>query len=1205
MSATFTHLHVASSASLRHGTDAPAALVARAADLGMDALALTDRDALHGAVKHVVACAHAGLAPLLGVDLAVEPLPLGPRDGTAGGPTGARAAPVRGGVLVDPGLPRAVVLARAGAGYAALCRLVSAAHARGEHGRPVASAALVGEHAAGDADEGVLTVLLGPASPVGRATALRRPDVALALLRRWCAALPGGVVVEVVAHPGPPGAPGGVEHAARMLVLARRAGVPAVLTNAVRHARPQGSRLAQVLDASRLLLPLGSPHLPVVTGHAHLASPERMAVLADRVAVAAGESSGARLLAETAAVAQRCRLDPGADLGVGRVHLPEPAALGLRAGQDPDAVLRQRCHAALGHRYPRRGAAEDARRRADAELAVIAELGYARYFLTVAAVCDMVRAMGVRLAARGSGVSSVVNHLVGISAVDPLAHGLVMERFLTVDRADLPDVDLDVEAARRGEVQHAIVARFGAQRVATLTVLHTHRARHAVRTAGAALGLAPAEVDVIAAALPRVRAAAVRTAIAQLPELAGLGLDAERLRELFDLVEALDGLPRQDAAHPCGVLVCHAGLGDLVPLQGGGAGDDDGEEPLRAQYDKDDVEVLGLLKLDVLGVRMQSAIAHAVAEVERTTGQALDVDAVPLDDADTYRLVRSARTLGVFQVESPGQRELVGRFAPQSFADLVVDISLFRPGPVASDMITPFLAARHGWAPPVSLHPRLAPLLAETEGVVVFHEQVLHLLAATAGTTLAIADAARRAMATADGRRRVNAWWRPLALRGGFAPHEADRVWQVLEAFAAFGFCKAHAVAFATTTYRSAWLKAHHPAAFFAGLLTHDPGMYPKRVLLAEARALGMTILPLDVNASGATWHAEPLPGDHDDPGDAGGGPGRGDLPRAPRRRPMRPLPTGHGLGAAGPGQRADAAVPDARGWGLRPALADVAGITDAEVAAIVAGRPWTSLGDLAERARPSRPVLEHLVAAGALDAVHATREHLPHAHGPHGHGQHPRGSAPTRRDLLVALDERARTRPAGTGRGGRGGRAAHPDRADQDQAVLDLGDPAVDVEVLGLRPMDPDERVRAEVAATGLDVSRHLLAGYAPMLAAAGAVRSTHLVHQRAGARVLVAGVRIAVQTPPVRSGARVLFVSLDDGAGAVDATFFSDAQRAHAATVLACRLLVIGGSTRRTGARGVSLRAQAAWDLPALWQRWRQGGTTALSAALDEVGG
>ena len=223
--------------------------------------------------------------------------------------------------------------------------------------------------------------------------------------------------------------------------------------------------------------------------------------------------------------------------------------------------------------------------------------------------------------------------------------------------------------------------------------------------------------------------------------------------------------------------------------------------------------------------------------------------------------------------------------------------------------------------------------------------------------------------------------------------------------------------------------------------------MYPRRALLAEARAIGITILALDVNASHATWRAELLPG-------------------APPRRAMRELATGRGLGAAGSGQRGDAAVPDARGWALRPSLSEVAGITDAQVGAIVAGRPWTSLGDLADRARTPRPVLEHLVAAGALDAVHHTAEHTPREH------------APTRRDLLVALDERAATSPTGAGRGGRTGRAA---RVDPDQGALELGDPAIDVEVLGLGAMDPGEQTRAEVAAIGLDASRHLLAGYAP----------------------------------------------------------------------------------------------------------------------------
>ncbi len=1233
---TFTHLRVVSGCSMRHGTDTPAALVSRAVELGMDSLALTDRDGLYGAVKHVTACVDAGIAPLLGVDLAVEVPPPPPGATASAAPVpAARRAPVRGGAIVDPLLPRVTVLAHAGgpapgpagghgadgahlpdgAGYARLCQLVTATHLRGQRGTPVTTLDLLAEHAVDPASGApALTVLLGPGSELGRAVLARRPDLARAVLARWYDALPlGSLVVEVVCHLGPEGTPGSLGHAARVLALARDAGLPAVLTNAVRHATPDGAVTADVLDAARRLVPLGSRHLDRTSGQGHLKAPAQMHALADEVARAAGSPSPAALLAATAALAERCRLHPLRDLGLGRVHLPEAEVLGLAPGADADAVLRQLCEGGIGRRYPgaSRATARDVRRRLTEELATIGSLGYARYFLTVAQVCDLTRAMGVRVAARGSGAGSLVNHLLGVSGVEPLGHGLLMERFLTTARAQLPDIDLDVESHRRTEVYEAVIARFGGDRVAAVSMVDTYRVRHAVRDAGAALGMLPAEVDAIAKAFPHVRARSVRDALADLPELRASGLDSARLDTLYDVVERLDGLPRHIALHPCGVLLSDASLLSRTPVEASWLG-----FPM-SQYDKDDVEALGLLKLDVLGIRMQSAMAHATAEIARTSGEVVSVDDVPLDDEDTFRLIRSTRTLGCFQIESPGQRELVGKFAPQDFSDLVIDISLFRPGPVKSDMVTPFLAARQGWAAPDHLHERLRPALAETEGVVVFHEQVLRIVAETAGVSLTQADEVRRAMGSREGQAEVEAWWRPLAAANGFAPADVQRIWEVLRAFASFGFCKAHAAAFALPTYQSAWLKTHHPAAFLAGVLTHDPGMYPKRLILDDARNLGITVLGLDVNASRDTYRVERV--------DSGG---LDDALTAPRRVHPQPLLVGalpgRGAVVAREGYRVDAAVPDARGWGIRLSLAEVKGISAAEVQRVLAGQPYHSLGDFFQRAHLSRPVVERLVLAGAFDALHGLGE------GPRARG------AVTRRDLLLQVAELERwTRSVTPSGGGRPARPALRDRARQApgtaaaaarqsrapvpalaaaeqpvQLALDLGDDPRDparggAAPSGLPEMTSGERVRAELEVLGLDASRHVLDFYTPLLQALGTTSGPDLVTRRSRSEVLVAGVKVATQTPPIRSGRRVVFLTLDDASGPVDATFFEDAQGPYAATVFGSWLLLVRGELRRTGPRGVSVRATGAWELPRLWQAWQRGGLDGVHRLLGAVGG
>ena len=1197
----FVHLHVASGYSLQYGASHPHVLVERAVEQEMDTLALTDRDGTYGAVKFVRACRAAGVRPVLGVELAVAPTIAAPPDGAP-----SRRTPVRGGALRDlpvggGGSPRVTFLASGRAGWAAVCRMVSATHLSGERGRPVATLDQLSPYLTG----GDVVVLLGPASELGAAATARRDDLGLAAIARWRAAVPPeNLVVELVSHRlgatsharlGRAWGPGSSAHAARMAGLARTAGLGTVLSNAVRYADRLDAPVIDVLDAARRLVALGSAQQRHVgpadfRGNAEgfLKSGKQMRDVAEEVCRLAGlgdgEDEARRLLARTRAVADRCALDPRSDLGIGEVHFPE-LTLSDPAASSADEVLRRRCETAIGRRY---GDAPRQRiwKRLDDELEVIRSLGYASYFLTVADVTDMVGEMGIRRAARGSGAGSLVNYLLGVSGVDPIRHGLLMERFLSPLRASLPDIDVDVESARRLEVYEAILARFGGERCVTVSMMDTYRVRHAVRDVGAALGMPPGEVDAIAKAFPHVRARDARSAVRDLPELRASGLGDGRLDLFLRLVERLDGLPRHIAMHPCGVLLSDATLLDRTPVEASFGG-----FPM-SQFDKDDVEELGLLKLDVLGIRMQSAMAHAVAEVARVDGVSIDLDdevQVPFDDDATYAMISSARTLGVFQIESPGQRELVAKSGIESFGDIVTDISLFRPGPVKSDMITPYLEAKQGWRTVRYPHEDLRPILEQTHGVVVFHEQVIELLAQLTGVTCAEADEKRRALGDAAGMAETRTWFFPRALGRGYDLRLVEETWRVLEAFASFGFCKAHAAAFALPTYQSAWLKAHWPAHFLSGVLTHDPGMYPKRLILDDARQLGVGVLGLDVNASGAAYLVERTPAGH----------------------------------------------------AIRLSLADVKGISAAEVDRIVTARetPYVSLSDFFHRARASRPVLERLVLAGGFDSVYGI-----------GSGDHavPRRGRVTRRDLLLqvadldlhsrALDRAARAR--GRGLAARRAPVAATERSDDAQArnstdpatraaaqagtarpvrpadsvqlTLRLGDePGEPGErTSGLPEMSRLERMRAELEILGLDVSQHAMTPYADFVDALGVTRSRDLLGRRSRSTLLVAGVKVATQTPPVRSGRRVVFLTLEDGSGPVDATFFEDVQGSCATTIFGSWLLLVRGELRRTGHRGVSLRATGAWELPALDALWRaaptsEDGVARVLAELDRPAG
>jgi error-prone DNA polymerase len=1153
----FAHLHVASAYSLRHGATMPADLVTRAAEHGQSLLALTDRDGVYGAVRFAQACSVAGITPILGVDLALDlphigvsqpgssrtshsivggagrPMPPVARPPDAGVPPGipqrggVHRTPLRGGAWVDPRHPRAVLLARGPRGWRSLCRLLTAVHA---HRADARSAAASLDQIAAHADG--LVALLGPHSPVVEALAVRRPDLADALIAPWREIFGEALRIEVVSHRARSG-PLSTAVAARALGWARDRGITPVLAHAVRYADPSQGRVVDVLDATRRLVALDDRHRDRPNAQGFLAPADFMADIADEIAQAAGAGrrTSRDLLAAAVDLAGECAITP-ADLGIGEVVVPElDVVVGESDAVRADAILRTRCEAGLD-RY--RGAERiAARHRLEEELRTIATLGFATYFLTVAEVVDLTRARGIRVAARGSGAGSLVNHLLGISGIDPMRHGLLMERFLTPLRRQLPDIDIDVESARRLEVYDAIIERFGTERVATVSMMETYRVRHAIRDVGAALALPPGEIDTLAKAFPHVRARDARHALRDLPELrdSGLGRMTARgeLDHFWQLVEGLDGLPRHVAMHPCGVLLADATLLDRTPVEPSGQG-----YPMSA-FDKDDVETLGLLKLDVLGVRMQSALAHAVAEVERVDGERIDLDAVSLDDPAAYSLIQSTRTLGCFQIESPGQRELIGKFAPDTFNDIVIDISLFRPGPVKSDMVTPFLRARQGWSDPVYIHDDLRPILAETYGVVVFHEQVLRIVATMTGCSLAEADETRRSMGSPDGQDDVRAWFYPAALAHGYDLVTVERVWEVLRAFASFGFCKAHAAAFALPTYQSAWFKAHHPAAFLAGVLTHDPGMYPKRLILDDARGLGIAILSLDVNRSDATYAAERMTDDS---------------------------------------------------YGIRLSLADVKGMSEAEMERIVERRPYSSLADFWHRASVSQPIAERLVLAGAFDSLHGIRAE--------GASVRRRGRV-TRRDLLLQVADLARGAPRRTRT------ESHVEQLTFESLAGDAPPP-----VTGLPELGPADRVRTELEILGLDVSHHVVDFYAPMLDAMATlrpplVRSRDFLALRSQAEILVAGVKAAVQTPPVRSGRRVIFLTLDDATGPLDAAFFDDVQGPYASTVFGSWLLLVRGELRRTGPRGVSLRATGAWDLGHVHEEWSAGGLDAIAAMLE----
>jgi error-prone DNA polymerase len=499
---------------------------------------------------------------------------------------------------------------------------------------------------------------------------------------------------------------------------------------------------------------------------------------------------------------------------------------------------------------------------------------------------------------------------------------------------------------------------------------------------------------------------------------------------------------------------------------------------------------------------MQSSLAYTIAEIKKVDNEIVDLDKIPLDDSKTFKLIQSTQTLGIFQIESPGQRELVGKFSPSSFNDLIIDISLFRPGPIKSEMISPFLNARHGDKPVKLIHPDLDKVLAETEGVVVFHEQVIRIISILTGSSLAAGDAKRRDLGTPEGEERVRDWLFPAALSKGYSRDLVEEMWQVLRAFASFGFCKAHATAFALTTYQSAWLKAHYPAHFLAGVLNHDPGMYPKRLLLDEVRRLGIEIKPVDINYSDNRYRVIKV---------------------------------------------------DQR-YAIELPLSQLHGISDQEVESIIAHRPYSDLADFVYRSGASKPISEALLLLGAFSSIY--------------------GEDSNRRDLLLHLSDIYQI-------------SQSKDRIISDDQ-MSLGFLPEFIET-GLPNITKSDQVKNELNLLGMEVSHNVIEFYSDFLNSIGAVKSSELLSYRSQTEVLVAGVKVALQTPPIRSGKRVIFLTLNDGYGCSDLTFFEDTQDSYAELLYSTSLFLVRGITRRTGARGISIRATKAWDLTASYERWR----------------
>ncbi len=887
----YCELHAHSCYSLLDGVPFPHELAERAAALGLPAVALTDHDAVYGLPAFVTAARRAGVHAILGAELTLDD---------------------------DAHL---TLLAETPAGYANLCRLITLARLNAPKGQARLPAGALAAHARG------LLCLTG----------CRRGRVAQRLLRRD----PAGAARELRALVAVFGRANVYVEVQRNLrrddfklsralaELAHAHGLPPVATGNVHYLARADAALQDVLVSVQTRRPL-----PALRSAAAPLRPNHEYFLRSAAALHALYADLPEAVARTNEVAARCQ----ADLPRGLQVLP---AYPTPAGIPAEAYLRQLCEQALPALYPRQ--LKPARAWLEKELALITQLRLANYFLIVWDIVAFCRRRQILCHGRGSAANSLAARLLGISAVDPLGQGLVVERFLSVEHGGTPDIDLDIDAARRETVIQYVYDRWG-RASAALTggaamacTYVTFRAASALRDAGFALGFKPETLEQVARQLEAGAAPELETPagvdgpppsewpseerpLSARPELAAL---PPEWRPLMALAEGLRGRPRHLGLHNGGLVVTGAPIAALIPVEPATLAD-------RAvvQFDKEALEQLGLVKIDLLGLRMLSAIADTLQLVRQTRGRAVALHQLDFKDPRVYAQICSAQTIGIFQVESGAQVSVIPHLQPRCFQDLVVEVSLIRPGPLQGNMVRPYLRRRQGQEPVVYLHPRLRPALEETCGVIVFQEQVIKIARDVAGFTPGRGEVLRRALGGKDAEAALEAF-RVEFLRGaeanGVPLATAHLIWRMLRGFAGYAFSKAHAAAFAVIVYWSAWLRVHFPAEYFCGLLRHAPlGTYPAHVLESEARRSGIRFLPFDVNAS--------------------------------------------------------LALPTVQGGAIRHGLAYVKGIGAALAETLVQVRgaqPFHSLADLVRRAQLERRQAEALVLAGACDPFGERRQLL------------------------------------------------------------------------------------------------------------------------------------------------------------------------------------------------------------------------------------
>ncbi|MGH2499902.1 MAG: DNA polymerase III subunit alpha, partial [Candidatus Limnocylindria bacterium] len=807
MAEQFVHLHTHSEFSLLDGLSRVEGLVGRAAELGMPALALTDHGALYGAVDFYGAARAAGLRPIMGVEAYVA----------------RRGRFDRDARLEGHGKPyHLVLLAKDLTGYRNLVQLVTAAHLEGYYYRPRIDKELLREKA-----EGLIGLSACLNGEVARAIAEAGIDAAADVAREYAGIFgEGDFYLELMAH----GLPEQAAVRDGLREIARRTGLPLVVTNDSHYLRAEDAEAQDIMVCIQSGKTVDRPdRLRMIdTPELYLKSAEQMAALFpdDRAA-----------LENTLRIAERCDVVLPSELRLPHFDVP--------GGRTPDEQLR-----ALAERGAREKYGEITRalrERLEHELSVIGAMGYAAYILIVQDFIRFAQERGILTAVRGSAGGSLVNYAIGLTDIDPLRYGLIFDRFLNLERFTQPDIDVDFMDTRRDEVIAYVTRKYGADRVAQIVTFNTMLARAAVRDTGRVLGMPYGDVDRVAKVIPTgPRAPTLAESRSFVNELRELASDP-RVERLLDLAEKVEGLVRATGTHAAGVVITREPLTELVPLERSKGR----EEGIQTQYSDKQLESLGLLKFDFLGLSNLTILDDALRLIREQRGGELRREDIPLDDPRTFELLSSGETTGLFQLESAGMRRHIRDLKPDRVEDVMAMVALFRPGPM--DYIPAYIRRKHGREAVTYAHPSLEPVLRATYGVRVYQEDVMAVTQALAGFTLGEADVLcyairKKIRGKLDAQRER---FVAKAAERGVPPQVVETVWRDFEPFAQYGFNRAHAAIYGLIAYHTAYLKANYTAEYMTAVLSSGMGDAERvAIAIAECKRMGITVGPPDVNVS-------------------------------------------------------------------------------------------------------------------------------------------------------------------------------------------------------------------------------------------------------------------------------------------------------------------------------------------------------------------